>query len=64
MLDTFYVSPYTRVILTLTSHSFVEWLISQDDGLFVAYFDKLLSLLADEDKGVQKSALSNIQLVL
>lgn len=36
----------------------------QEDGLFLTYVDKVLCLLNDPEKSVQKSALSNFQLLL
>eukprot|EP00347_Sterkiella_histriomuscorum_P015989 403354925 len=49
---------------TLSTHSFTEWLTTQENQLFFHYVDRLLLLLSDEEKSVQKSALSNFQQLL
>ena len=44
--------------------SFNEWLLNQTDNhttaLIPRYIDIILSLISDSDKGIQKSALSNL----
>jgi len=46
------------------SHSFTEWLINQENTLFFAYVDRILALVVEDEKSVQKSAMSNLQLLL
>jgi hypothetical protein len=51
------------------SLSFTEWLLTEPrdpdrEALVSGYVDTLLDLILEEDKGVQKSALSNFQMFL
>lgn len=51
-----------------TLSNFNEWLLNQTDSPTIAliprYIDIILSLILDKDKGIQKSALSNLQNIL
>jgi hypothetical protein len=63
MLDNFYV----RIFFNWSnfwSLSFTDWILNQEESLYMLYIDKILMLMDDNDKSVQKSALSNFSLLL